>query len=114
MRSVVLIHGLLAGMGYEVPCELLALRESQPGSGQVVYSRCSVIEAPSHLPNGDYTVTFGSYIVPARKEAGLWVPDEIADPVLPLRIEKPLPPVQPSLRLEDVVEILPVLRNNVA
>ena len=83
MRSVVLIRGLLIGMGYEVPCEMLAMRDSETQSGQVAYSRCSVIDAPPQLPDGEYTVMFHGYIVPARKEAGLWVPDETADSVPP-------------------------------
>lgn len=114
MRSVVLIHGLLIGMGYEVPCEMLALRESQSGSRQVAYSRCSVIDAPSQLPDGGYTVTFGGYVVAARKQAGLWVPDEVADPVLPMHREEPAPHLRPSTRVEDVIEILPLLKNHVA
>ena len=113
MRSVVLIRGLLIGMGYEVACEMLAMRDSQY-AGRVAYSRCSVIDAPPQLPDGDYTVSFHGYIVPARKQAGLWVPDETADPVLPILIEKPAPPVQPSFRLEEAVEILPALKNHVA
>lgn len=114
MRSVVLIRGSLIGMGYEVPCEMLAMRDSQAPSGKAAYSRCSVIDAPPQLPDGEYTVTFHGYIVPARKEAGLWVPDETADPVLPIHLEKPSPPAQPSFRLEEAAEILPALKNHVA
>jgi hypothetical protein len=101
-------------MGYEVPCEMLAMRDSQAQSGEVDYSRCSVIDAPPELPDGEYTVMFNGYIVPARKEAGLWVPDEIADPVLPTLTEKSAPPTQPSFRLEEAAEILPALKNHVA
>jgi hypothetical protein len=113
MRSVVLIRGLLIGRGYEVPCEMLAMRDSQAQPGRTAYSRCSVIEAPAQLPDGEYTVTFHGYSVPARKEGGLWVPDEIADPVVPILMEKPVPPVR-SFRLEEAVEILPALKNHVA
>ena len=114
MRSVVLINGWLAGMGYQGPCEMLAIRESQAASGRVSYSRCSVIDAPAQLPDGDYTVTFTGYIVPARKEAGLWVPDETADPVLPVIERRSASPAQRSFRVEDAVEILPALKNHVA
>jgi hypothetical protein len=74
MRSVVLIRALLKGMGHETPCEMLAMRESTAGSPQVIFSRCSVIDAPQELPDGDYAVSFDDYSVPARKEGGLWMP----------------------------------------
>ena len=69
---------------------MIAIRETLPKPEGVVFSRCSVIDAPHDLPNGDYTVTFGACRVPARKEAGLWVPNEERVAVLPARqLEKP-------------------------
>jgi hypothetical protein len=113
MRSVVLIHAWLEGMGCEVPCELLAIRESLSEPNRIVYSRCSVIEAPHDLPDGNYRVTFDAFTVPAHKEAGLWMPDETpARPILP-RIEKPGRPRTP-FRIEETAEILPALRNRIA
>src|SRR5580704_14915620 len=75
MRSVVLIHGLLRGMESEAACEMLAMKEAESGKGPVLYSRCSVIDAPMDLPDGDYTVSFNGCVVSARKEGGLWMPD---------------------------------------
>jgi hypothetical protein len=111
MRSVVLIRGLLRGMGREVPCEMLAIRESHSQTGQAVYSRCSVIDAPMDLPDGVYTVAFNGYTVSARKEAGLWMPEGTTTPVL--SSEKPAGDT-PSFRVEDAIEILPILKGKVA
>jgi len=84
MRSVILIHGLLRGMGREAPCEMLAMKETA-GSGPAVYSRCSVIDAPPELPDGLYAVTFDCGVVAARKDAGLWLPNGTA---MALRVEE--------------------------
>ena len=111
MRSVVLIHGLLRGMGHEEPCEMLAMKETQPENGAPFFSRCSVIEAPQDLPNGVYTVSFGNYLVPARKDSGLWIPEE-ATASAPTQ-QRPAA-TRPSFRLEEAVEILPALKDHVA
>jgi hypothetical protein len=111
MRSVVLIHGLLQGMGREEPCEMLAMKESRTETGAVVFSQCSVIDAPHDLPNGIYTVSFGGYVVPARKESGLWIPEEATDSV-PLHDQPAI--TRPSFRIEEAAEILPLLKNHVA
>ncbi len=93
MRSVVLIHGLLSGMGYEQPCEMLAMKESVSGTPRVIFTHCSVIDAPQELPDGSYTVRFNDYVVSAKKEGGLWMPTEDAvamqtDPQLAEEIEE--------------------------
>lgn len=112
MRSVVLIHGWLQGNGRQQPCEMLALRDVPAVPGPAVYSRCSVIDAPLDLPDGDYTVTFDSYIVPARKQAGLWVPDGATAALAPHG--KNSDPSQPSFSIAEAAEIMSVLRNRVA
>jgi hypothetical protein len=112
MRSVVLIHGLLQGNGRQEPCEMLAMRDATTASGPAVYSRCSVIDAPQDLTDGQYTVSFEGYIVPARKDAGLWIPDEaIAALAVP---GKNSDPSRPSFGLAEAAEILSILKNRVA
>jgi hypothetical protein len=111
MRSVVLIHGLLQGMGREEPCEMLAIKESRNETSAIVFSQCSVIDAPQDLPNGVYTVSFGGYIVPARKESGLWIPEE-ATTAAPMH--EPPATTRPSFRIEEAAEILPLLKDHVA
>ncbi len=73
MRSVVLIHGVLRGMGLESECEMLALKATDSESRSVTYSRCSVIQTASDLPDGEYTLTFAGTSVIARREGGLWL-----------------------------------------
>jgi hypothetical protein len=111
MRSVVLIQGLLRGMGRETPCEMLAIRESQSGKNLPVYTRCSVIEAPIDLPDGDYTVTFNVYSVSARKEAGLWIPEGAA---YSAPVAEKSTDVRRTFRVEEAAEILPILKKHVA
>jgi len=111
MRSVVLIQGLLRGMGREALCELLAMKESQPETGANLYTRCSVIDAPWDLPDGDYTVTFFDCIVSARREGGLWVPGGTAVHIPPhpgrSAVDRPQ-------QFQESPRILPALRNRVA
>lgn len=76
MRSVVLIHGALRGMGYESECAMLAMKEAAPPEGCPVYTRCSVIETTAEVPDGDYTVFFSGCSVPVRRQQGLWLPGE--------------------------------------
>lgn len=73
MRSVVLIHGVLRGMGLESDCEMLALKATDSETLSVTYSRCSVIQTASDLPDGEYTVTFEGNTALARREGGLWL-----------------------------------------
>ncbi|HVT97976.1 MAG TPA: hypothetical protein VHE33_10750 [Acidobacteriaceae bacterium] len=113
MRSVVLIHGLLQGNGRQEPCEMLAIRETPEKAGPAVYSRCSVIDAPHDLPDGEYAVTFGGNIVPAKKEAGLWIPDKSNAAALAPSSEKSAPS-RPSFNIAEAGEILSVLKNRVA
>jgi hypothetical protein len=70
------------------------------------------MEAPLDLPDGDYTVTFDGYIVPARKEAGLWIPDGATAALA--STGKNSDPSQPSSSIAEAAEILSVLRKRVA
>ena len=112
MRSVVMIHGLLRGMEREAPCDMIAMKEAEPEKGPVIFSRCSVIDAPIDLPDGDYTVSFNGCVVSVRKEAGLWMPDGAA--VQLPAIERMKASQQKPFRVEGAVEILPDLKDYVA
>jgi hypothetical protein len=76
MRSVVLIHGVLRGMGREADCDMVAMKESQPDSRSPVYTRCSVLSAPHDLPDGRYSVYFEDRSVAVRRDQGLWLVEE--------------------------------------
>ncbi len=108
MRSVVLIHGLLTGMGQHEPCEMLAIKESGSGVSPEVFSRCSVIDAPQELPDGDYMVSFNGFSVSARKECGLWIPAEDA---VAMRTEQHTGDEERHpFQIGDASEILPILK----
>jgi hypothetical protein len=99
-------------MEREEPCEMLAMKEAESEKGLAVFSRCSVIDAPMDLPDGDYTVSFNGCVVSARKEAGLWMPDDSA--VQLSAAERTKASQRKSFRVVETVEILPDLKDNVA
>jgi hypothetical protein len=76
MRSVVLIYGVLRGMGCEVGCEMVAIRDKPPGSPRPLYSSWSILDAPRDLPDGRYIVSFEDCMVPVRREGGLWLAED--------------------------------------
>jgi hypothetical protein len=99
-------------MEREAPCEMLAMKEAESEKGPVLFSRCSVIDAPMDLPDGEYTVSFNGCVVSARKDAGLWMPDGTAVRMPAAERTRALP--QRQLRIEQTVEVLPVPKSNVA
>lgn len=81
-------------------------------SGQVLYSRCCVLDAPLDLPDGSYTVFFDRHRVSAIRQGGLWLPHDRADP---LPVEACLEMRGESVfRIEDAIEILPLLKTEAA
>ncbi|MFY9748796.1 MAG: hypothetical protein WA891_07745 [Acidobacteriaceae bacterium] len=109
MRSVVLIRGLLKGMGREAPCDMLAMKDATSETGPAVYSQCCVIDAPFDVPDGVYAVAFNGYVVAARKEGGLWLPE---DATSSLQIEPRASRPRGSSEVEVVVEALPLLKKD--
>jgi hypothetical protein len=110
MRSLACIHGLLKGMGREVPCVMLAINEESSEAGPPVFTRCSVVDAAEDLPDGAYRVEFDGYSVSAKKEGGLWVPEDavVGTPVAERSAE-----VHQTSRNEDVIE-MPYRKHHVA
>ena len=76
-RWVVLVHGTVRGMSCECDCEMVALRETDPATHRISFSRCSVISTAVDLPDGDYTVTFCGGRAAVRREGGLWLADGV-------------------------------------
>jgi hypothetical protein len=91
---------------------MLAMCDVSAIPGPPVYSRCSVIDAPQDLPDGDYTVSFDAYIVPAKKEAGLWIPDAATAALA--SAGRNSDSSHPSFTIAEAAEILSVLKNRVA
>jgi hypothetical protein len=65
------VRGVLRGMNREADCVLVAWKESSE-SGRV-YTRCRIIDEPSDLPDGTYTVIFAGQSVTTRKWWGEWM-----------------------------------------
>jgi hypothetical protein len=96
----------------EARCQMLAMKEWRQDSGQVRYSRCCVLDAPAEIPDGKYTVFFDRHRVPAIRQGGLWLPEDRAEPLPPReRLESRL---EHAFRMEDAIEILPLLKNDAA
>jgi hypothetical protein len=55
---------------------MLALKETDSFTRRTTYSRCSVIQATSDLPDGDYMVAFQGNSVIARRQGGLWLAND--------------------------------------
>lgn len=77
MGSVVLLRGVVSGLGHEVHCAVLAWREAAHDAAHG-FSRFKVVEAPRHLPDGSYTVTFSGRAFSTKKEAGWWAMESVA------------------------------------
>ena len=91
---------------------MLAMRERLRDSGRILYSRCCVLDAPPDVPDGSYTVIFDGHCAHAIRQGGLWLPGDRAEPLPPEA--RPDPPVPFSFRVEDAVEIMPLLKSQAA
>jgi hypothetical protein len=91
---------------------MLAMKEWHRESGESLYSRCCVLDAPAEIPNGDYTVFFDGHCVSAIKQGGLWLPEDRAEPLPPEDRTDSREDV--TFRVEDAVEILPLLGKEAA
>ncbi len=91
---------------------MLAMKERRRQSSETLYSRCCVLDAPAEIPDGDYTVFFDGHRVSAIRQGGLWLPEDRAEP---LSSEERLDLQENySFRMEDAIEILPLLKNEAA
>lgn len=67
-------------MGRETECEILARRlvvpdeQNREAALQVyTYAECSVLRAPSDLPDGEYTASFEDFSFKTTCQRGLWL-----------------------------------------
>lgn len=89
MGMIVLVRGSLEGMGREAECEVVAMKRTiideqrlRPHISEV-YSDCGVLNAPSDLPDGEYTVRVGDQVFSTRRRRGLWLgPAQVMAPML--------------------------------
>lgn len=108
--SMVLLRGLLRGMGHESACDILARRVKGAGSRSVTYVDCSILSAPSELPDGDYVACFDGHSALACRTRGIWVlpgpavRDSSADGLESGRDVSIHPPVQEPRRQEAEID----------
>lgn len=78
MGMIVLVRGELNGMGRHASCGLVAIQKTlaQPKfrrEPEHVYTDYGVIEAPTDLPDGEYTVRIGKQELTTKKQHGIWL-----------------------------------------
>ena len=71
MQGVVRAHGLLQGLDREAECKLILWKERSTRGR--VYVRCRIVDEPSDLPEGPYTLSFAGHKVETRKFDGCWM-----------------------------------------
>lgn len=71
MGSVVLLKGMLQGMGREAACDLLVWKASASAAAALV--RVQVLDAPSDLPDGSYSLTVEGRIFQAARARSQWM-----------------------------------------
>jgi len=76
-RESVVIQGRLRGMGYAVPCMLVAVKVTLPSLDMFEYVKCEVVNAPAHLPDGQYEVSFEGRAMEVQKLDGRWLAGEV-------------------------------------
>jgi hypothetical protein len=67
-----MLSGVLRGMGREEKCIVSATEVSLPGIPSE-YTKCSIHQAPSDLPEGHYEVEYEGRIARIQKFQGMWV-----------------------------------------
>ena len=65
-------------MSRTATCEVLARKipldpNLKPGSHEYTYSDCTVIDAPTDLPDGEYLVHFDDHVIAATKKDAYWL-----------------------------------------
>lgn len=71
-REVVLMTGTLVGMGREEPCMIGAIKVSLPGNPNFTYTNMSIQNAPSTMPDGEYTLHYDGRTEAMVKRDGEW------------------------------------------
>lgn len=75
--NIVLLHGTVMGPGQIARCEVLARKvAADEGNGPqpqpCAFTDCSVIGAPTDLPDGEYVIRFEGYSFTAACHHGIW------------------------------------------
>jgi hypothetical protein len=60
-------------MGRDVNCSVRAVKVSLPGTDEYTYIRPVIYGAPSDLPDGPYSITFGGKTESVQRLMGAWI-----------------------------------------
>jgi hypothetical protein len=71
VKSVIRVRGVLKGMDRKAACILLTWKETST-TGRV-YTRCRIVDEPSDLPDGPYTLSFARLTLSTRKLDDCWM-----------------------------------------
>jgi hypothetical protein len=77
LGTIVLLHGTVTGPGLTAGCEVLARKVIADESTGLLprpfaFTDCSVIGAPTDLPDGEYAIRFEGYSFTAACHHGIW------------------------------------------
>lgn len=72
IRESVLLLGVLHGADVESSCVVRAVRVSIPRLDVSEYVKAEIAEAPAHLPEGHYELTFEGRKMKVNRVAGDW------------------------------------------
>jgi hypothetical protein len=72
-KEQVLIAGELVGEGFDVSCMIAATKVTHRLTGQVNYTRLTIQNAPSGLPDGRYVVRYHGTEQTLNKRNGFWL-----------------------------------------
>ncbi|MGA2350358.1 MAG: hypothetical protein ABSF70_08000 [Terracidiphilus sp.] len=72
-HEIVRLPGRLAGMGREIQCSVQAVKVSLPGTAEYNYIRPHILDVPTDLPDGLYSLTFGGLTERVQRHTGAWI-----------------------------------------
>ena len=72
-RQAVGLSGRLRGMGRDVPCTVIAVKVTLPGTEVYDYVRPMIADEPKDLPNGLYKVGFDGRTISVQRRDGAWI-----------------------------------------
>jgi hypothetical protein len=71
-HGFVTVSGRLVGMGQDVACTVFAQKLAIPGFDTYNYARAHIVDHPTHLPDGIYSVTFDGTTLRVQRQNCAW------------------------------------------
>jgi hypothetical protein len=72
MGNTLIVEGRLRGMGCEIDCLLIATRSESANAANVMFTRCTILDAPLWLPDGYYEAVFSHQSAFLHRLNGVW------------------------------------------